>query len=399
MTVNRLRLAAVLTAVVSLSGCAASAAQPMAQSGQPSPSATSTTPAATPATATVLGRQWHHPLDRSIVIEAAHGTITSVLLRAGKTTVAGRTTDHHQRWRSTARLTPTTTYRAVVHLRDSAAQQSVTRLAVRTGRAPRTLSMTATPGAGWTVGVGEPIAVTFNRPVAHRAVVQRHMTVTTSRGPVAGAWHWFSSTVVHYRPRHFWPANTTVQVHLDLHNVYAGRRVWGTRNHDWSWQVGDRHVSYVNAERHTFRVTDNGTTIRRWPTGTGMPGFSTREGVYTVLSKSPTVEMTSCSVGLSCTPGDPSYYDLTVHWDTRLTASGTFVHAAPWDSQIGYANTSHGCIHLTTADAEKFYQLSMPGDVVIVRHTGRAPDIPDDPGMMDWNMSWSQWSAGSATAG
>lgn len=396
---NRKRLAAVLlAAVVGLSGCAANAAQSGAEAGQATPSPTpspSADAAATP-TAQVLGARWHHPLQQPVVIEAAHGTISSVVLRGGGATVAGRTARHRQRWLSTGRLFPETRYRAVVRLRDADGQQAVRRLALRTGKAAATLTMTATPGPGWTRGVGEPIVVTFNRPVPHRAVVERHMTVTTDGKRLAGAWHWFSRTVVHYRPRHFWPANTTVHVHIDLRRVYAGRGIWGDRNHDWTWRTGDRHVSYVNAQKHTFRATVNGALFGRWPTGTGMPGYSTREGVYSVLSKSPTVEMTSCSVGLSCTPGDPNYYDLTVHWDTRLTASGTFVHAAPWDSQMGYANTSHGCIHLPTEDARKFYRLSIPGDVVIVRGTGRAPDLPADPGMMDWNMSWTQWLAGSA---
>lgn len=222
------------------------------------------------------------------------------------------------------------------------------------------------------------------------------MTVSTSRGPITGAWHWFTSTELHYRPRHFWPSDTTVHVHIDLRGLRAGRGLWGDRDHDWSWQVGNSHITYVSATRHTFTVIANGKTIASWPTGLGKPGFSTRDGVYTVLDKVPVLDMKSCSVGLSCTPGAPGYYDLQVHWDTRLTSSGTFVHAAPWDGEIGRANTSHGCVHLSTADARAFFQLSSPGDVVIVRGTGRAPDLTADPGMMDWNMTWSQWETGSA---
>ncbi len=397
---NRKRLAVVLIAAVSVSGCAASAAAPSGRTGQTSasqPSSGQTTQGTVAApTARVLGAKQSHPLHRPVVVRSARGTISSVVLRGAGTKVAGQMAPRGRRWHSTGRLVPRTTYRAVVHLQGRDGQQVKKTLAVRTAKAAQTLTMTATPAPGSRAGVGEPVVVTFSRPVADRAAVQRHMSVTTSNGSVAGAWHWFSSTVVHYRPRHYWPADTTVQVHVDLHHVYAGGDVWGDRNHDWSWQVGDRHVSYVNAKRHTFRVTDNGATVGRWPTGTGMPGFSTRDGVYTVLSKLPTVQMTSCSVGLSCTPGDPNYYDLTVRWDTRLTDTGTFVHAAPWDSQLGSANTSHGCIHLATDDAKQFYQLSVPGDVVVVRGSGRAPDIPNDPGMMDWNMSWSQWVAGSA---
>jgi lipoprotein-anchoring transpeptidase ErfK/SrfK len=330
-----------------------------------------------------------------VQISAVEGTIASVSLRSSGHRVPGRLTPAARKWTSTGRLTPSTAYTASVRLLDGSGQPARKTFRFTTTKADKLLTMSATPGPGWTMGVGEPVVVTFNAPVAHPAAVERHMSVTTSRGHLAGAWHWFSSSVVHFRPRHFWPADTTVHVHVDLRHIYAGEGRWGDRNHDWSWRVGASHVTYVSATRHTFRVTSDGTTIHRWPTGMGMPGFATRSGVYIVLDKSHNVQMKSCSVGLSCKPGTPTYYNLTVHWDTRITDSGTFVHAAPWDSQIGYANTSHGCIHLTTADAERFYSMSVPGDVVIVRGTSRPANLADR-GMADWNMTWSQWRAGSA---
>lgn len=386
-------------AATALSGCSGPTARSATGSGDPAPGGgggASVGASAAAPTAHLLGSARHHSLQRPVVVVATHGTLTSVVLQAGSSTVPGRASPHARHWQSTGRLAPSTTYTAVVHLSGPQGQPVQKALQVRTGKATRLLTMTATPGPRWTVGVAEPVVVTFNRPVPNRAVVQRRMSVSTDAGRVTGAWHWFSPTVVHYRPRHFWPVGTTVQVHVDLAGLYAGRGIWGDRNHDWTWRVGDRHVTYVNASRHTFRVTDNGTTVARWPTGMGMPGFVTRDGVYTVLGTLPVVRMTSCSVGLSCTPGSPNYYALTVHWDTQLTDTGTYIHAAPWDSEMGVANTSHGCIHLSTANAKRFYRFSQPGDVVIVRGSGRPPDLPADPGMMDWNMSWSQWLAGSA---
>lgn len=394
---NRLRVGTCLLATLLLSGCSAGTGTLAAASGS-GRTHRRVSSAATRPRARLQGPARHHSLRRPVVVTASGGTIGTVVLRGGGTTVQGHRTAHGRAWRSTGRLLPETRYRATVELASRTGGRRTTTLRVRTGRPARTLSMTATPGPGWTEGVGEPIAVTFNAPVPDKAAVQHSMHVTTDQGPVRGAWHWFSATVAHYRPRHFWPADTTVHVHIDLHDVDAGHGLWGDRNHDWSWHTGARHVSYVDAARHTFTVTDGGRTIHTWPTGTGMPGFSTRDGIYTVLDKSPQVQMTSCSVGLSCSPGSPSYYDLTVHWDTRLTDTGTFIHAAPWDSQLGRANTSHGCIHLSDADAMAFYQLTRPGDVVIVRGTGRAPDLTTDPGMMDWNMSWARWKAGSALA-
>ncbi|WP_310963007.1 L,D-transpeptidase [Nocardioides terrisoli] len=325
---------------------------------------------------------------------ATHGTIASVRVvpRAGGSAVSGLLGQHGERWRVTSRLTPNTRYRATVRLLDAAGHPATRHLSFRTTPATNTLSMSATPGDGWTRGVGETLQVSFNRPVSARAALEKHMFVTDSSGKrVHGGWHWYSDTVAHFRPRHFWPANSTFTAHVDLQDVYVGHGVWGDRNHDWSWHTSNAHISYVNADTHRFRVTVNGRQIADWPTGMGQPGFETRDGVYRVLMKTHQTEMDSCSVGLGCTKSSPTYYDLQVKWDVRLTDSGTFVHAAPWDSQLGAANTSHGCIHLSTANATRFYEMSEPGDIVIVRGTGRAAN-PDDPGMMDWNIPWSQWA-------
>ncbi|MBV9024326.1 MAG: L,D-transpeptidase [Streptomycetaceae bacterium] len=135
----------------------------------------------------------------------------------------------------------------------------------------------------------------------------------------------------------------------------------------------------IDATTHTMRVTDNGRTAMTFPVSFGKPGFRTPSGTFHVLGKDAVVEMTSCSVNITCNPRSPGYYDLMVHWAVRLTSGGVFVHAAPWDSQIGTADTSHGCIHLSTADARRFFDFSRVGDTVIVQGTGRAGPGPAGP--------------------
>ncbi len=321
---------------------------------------------------------------------ALHATLTNVRLTTGPDVVAGTLRAGDTRWRANSSLTPSTRYQAVVGLQGTDGTVVTRHVAFKTAPAARQLTMTASPGPGQTFGGGQTVKVSFNRPVADRAAVEKHMSVTTSRGNIVGGWHWFSDQVAHFRPKHFWPGNTKVTVHVDLQDVYAGDRVWGDRDHDWSWHVGPSHISYVGANTHRFRVRVNGHQVADWPTGMGQPGFETRSGTYNVLMKTPLTEMTSCSIGLACKPGSPNYYDLKVHHDVRVTDSGTFVHAAPWDSELGVANTSHGCIHLSTANAKRFYAMSIPGDVVIVTGTDR-PASTTDPGMADWAIPWSQW--------
>ena len=76
---------------------------------------------------------------------------------------------------------------------------------------------------------------------------------------------------------------------------------------------------------------------------------------------------------------------------TRISNSGEFVHSAPWSvAQQGKENVSHGCVNLSPANAQWFYGISRPGDVVQVTGTpvpltGKDTDIPD------WTIPWSEW--------
>src|SRR5437763_15536832 len=105
--------------------------------------------------------------------------------------------------------------------------------------------------------------------------------------------------------------------------------------------------------------------------------------------------MGSATVGIPRNSPD-GYYE-KVYWDVRISYGGAFVHAAPWSvGQQGRVNVSHGCVNLSTSNATWFYYYSLRGDIVDVYNSGAAPDTAD-PGMSDWNMSWKQWLAGSAS--
>jgi lipoprotein-anchoring transpeptidase ErfK/SrfK len=128
---------------------------------------------------------------------------------------------------------------------------------------------------------------------------------------------------------------------------------------------------------------------------TGRDKYPTRGGVHVVIEKQPKRVMDSATVGIP--KGNPDYYHETVYWDVRISDGGAFVHSAPWSvADQGVRNVSHGCVNLSPSDARWFYRLATPGDVVDVVHSQVAPDLAD-PGMADWNLSWRQWLAGSAT--
>ena len=261
------------------------------------------------------------------------------------------------------------------------------------------LTLILTPGTGGVVGVGQPIVIRFDQTVTDRAAVERALIVSTSQ-PVVGAWHWVSPREVHFRPTTYWPAHATVDAKLNLIGVRAGPGLWGARDYESRFTIGDKHVTVVNARAETLTVRDQGRILQRWPTSLGQPQFATRNGTYVVLNRTPRIHMTSCSAGIQCTKGAPNYYALWVSWDVRLTNSGTFIHAAPWSvASQGRLNVSHGCINLSTAHGEWYYNFSRPGDVVtVINSTRNDRDLlaSADPGMADWNWTPAQWLAGSA---
>lgn len=259
-----------------------------------------------------------------------------------------------------------------------------------------TLSLAAvTPQNGQEVGVGMPVRVQFANSVspADRAAVEQAMRVTTTPH-VDGAWSWLNSTTVDFRPQGYWPAHTQVSVHLGLAGVQTADGTHGTSNRDFSFRIGDDHEAVVDAATHQMVVTVNGQVVRTMPVGTGKPGYDTDGGTMVVLGKVPVTTMTSCSIGLSCTPGVGDYYSLTVHNAVQLTWQGIFVHQAEWDSNIGKANTSHGCIHLNPSDAVWYYSFAQYGDPVKVVNTPHTVKLTN--GFGDYTWSWTDWLANSA---
>jgi hypothetical protein len=60
---------------------------------------------------------------------------------------------------------------------------------------------------------------------------------------------------------------------------------------------------------------------------------------------------------------------------------------------------SHGCLNLSEANGQTYYEMAQYGDVVTVTNSTRGPeDLVErgDPGMADWNLPWSEYVAGSA---
>lgn len=240
-----------------------------------------------------------------------------------------------------------------------------------------------TPDNGSKVGVAMPVRVNFGSAVAstNRATIERAMKVTTTPH-VDGAWSWVDSTTVDFRPQGFWPAGTKVSVHF------------GSTSRTLDFSIGDDHEIVVDATTHMMSVYENGTLIKKLASGTGKPGDATYGGTMAIMDMVPHIEMTSCAIGLQCTKGGPGWYDLQTYHDLQLTDSGTFIHSAWWDNSLGKANVSHGCVHLSEADAAYLWNIVQVGDPVTINGTDHK--VSQSNGYADYTLSWSQWLSNSA---
>jgi lipoprotein-anchoring transpeptidase ErfK/SrfK len=311
---------------------------------------------------------------------------------SGGRRLAGELAADARRWVSTGPLAPATRYRVVAEAVDEAGTATRRQTTFTTLRPRAELRAAIMPLDGETVGVGLPIGVWFNQPVADRAAVERRLQVRSSK-PVTGAWHWFADNEVHYRPKAYWPAGAKVTLRARLAGTDAGDGVWGMADRTIRFSIGQRRVSVVDVRSHRMKVTAGGRTLRVLPVSTGRERYPTTNGVHFVVEKNAVKLMDSSTVGIP--RNSPGGYYQRVNWSVRISNSGEFVHAAPWSTgSQGRANVSHGCVNLSTANAAWFFRQTRRGDVVEVRGSPKRPG--DSFGVADWNMSWRSWLAGSA---
>jgi lipoprotein-anchoring transpeptidase ErfK/SrfK len=344
-------------------------------------------------TVTPENRATRVALDARARVVADAGRLREVRVSgAGGRRLAGRLAEDGRSWVSTGALAPATRYRVVADAVDDAGTATRRQTTFTTLRPRAELRASVMPLDGETVGVGLPIGVWFNEPVADRAAVERRLQVASSK-PVTGAWHWFADNEVHYRPKAYWPSGSRVTFRARLAGADAGRGVWGVADRTIRFRIGQRRVSVVDVRTHRMRVTAGGRTLRTLPVSTGRERYPTTNGVHFVLEKTPVKVMDSSTIGIP--RGSPGGYYQRVAWSVRISNSGEFVHAAPWSTgSQGRANVSHGCVNLSTANAAWFYRQTRRGDVVEVRGSPKRPG--DSFGVADWNMSWRRWLAGSA---
>lgn len=342
------------------------------------------------------------PLDAPVTVSSSTGSLSTVVVtRVDGAPVPGAFSPDQKTWTATDGLDPAASYQVSVTAAGVAgthtsALATFATISNVTGR----LLTDATPADGDTVGVAEPIDLTFNTPIARaqQPEIIKHLKVVSTPAQV-GAWHWFSDTVLHYRPAEYWQTGTKVTVTANFHGVNAGNGVWGMAGWSQSFTVGAKHVSILSDVTHQMQVYENDKLIDTWPISMGKPGFETLSGNLIVLYKVDKVKMKSCQTfgGAACVPGSANYYNDYVYYDTAISTNGFFIHSAPWSvGDQGARDVSHGCVNLSEAHASTFYNWSLPGDVVQVSPTVNVADINN--GEADWQTPFAQYDNTGVTA-
>jgi lipoprotein-anchoring transpeptidase ErfK/SrfK len=250
------------------------------------------------------------------------------------------------------------------------------------------------PLDGTTVGVGMPIRVYFDQPVADKAAVESHLAVTSSK-PTDGTWSWMNSKEVHFRPSTYWPADTDVTLKAALYGVDMGDGVWGQKDRTVSFHIGAKHVSVADAAAHTLQVYDGDALVQTFPMSAGSNANPTRNGDHVVTESYRKITMDSSTFGLAVDA--PGGYRADVEYAVRMSNNGEFVHAAPWSvADQGHSNVSHGCINLSTDNAAWFFGFAKAGDVVEVKNSAGPMLSSADGDIYDWAVPWDTWKAGSA---
>nr|WP_227985041.1 L,D-transpeptidase [Nocardia spumae] len=223
------------------------------------------------------------------------------------------------------------------------------------------------PGDGDVVGVAQPIIINFKDPVGDHAAAEKSIRITSSNA-TRGHFYWRGDKQVRWRPEEFWPANSDITVEA------GGTKV--------AYKVGDAVVTTADDATHTITITRNGEVIKTMPTSMGKKDHETPNGTYYVGEKNRKMIMDSSTYGVPVT--DPQGYKLEVEYATRLSNSGIFVHAAPWSvAQQGVSDSSHGCLNVSTEDAQWFFDNAQKGDPVVV--TNSTGNLSANDGMGDWS--------------
>nr|WP_319943171.1 Ig-like domain-containing protein [Nocardia aurantia] len=352
------------------------------------PAATITVPAAQPGPVAPL----------PITVQAGGGTLAGVTVHGPHGDIAGALAADKSAWTTTEPLDYASSYTVVADAVNAAGAHTQQDFTVTTLSPRRTAYANVVPApevvADTGIGVGQPMVFQFTAPVSDKAEVQKHLHVTTTP-PQPGAWYWVDDRAVHFRGPTYWQPGTRIHIQADVLGVDLGDGIFGAENYGADYTVHDSWVAKADGDTDQLTIFQNGVQVNEMEMSLGDPGHPSHVGPHVISGKQPSIVMDSCTYGVCA--GQAGYYSETVYLDLRISNDGEFVHSAPWSvNQQGSSNVSHGCVNLSPANAQWFYDRFGIGDVVEIVNSG-GPPLPIWDTYGDWEVPWEVWQAGNAT--
>ena len=336
-------------------------------------------------------------------VSVSKGKLTSVKLTAveGGTSVDGTMSGDGKSWKPQEQLERATQYKLTAKAKDGEGRKAVENSTFTTVSPDNSFIGTYAGEDGQTVGVGMPVSINFDKPITNKKAVQSAIKVKSTSGQqVVG--HWFDGTRLDFRPQEYWKPGSKITLDLKLDGVKGAQNMTGVQNKKVTFNVGRSQVSTVDVKSHQMTVVRDGRKLKTIPISAGSEKNPTYNGKMVISEKHKETRMDGDTVGFG-RKGEEGYDIKDVPHAMRLSTTGTFIHGNYWGAPFGQGNTSHGCVglkdtrgaHDNSTDAAWFYSNSMIGDIVEVKGS---PDktVQPDNGLNGWNMSWAEWTAGSA---
>ncbi|MFE7706524.1 Ig-like domain-containing protein [Streptomyces sp. NPDC057486] len=331
---------------------------------------------------------------KPVKVTLADGKLRTVKVTAAEgDALTGRISGDGRSWTSDRVAAPGTEYS--VEATDT--RGGTDRAGFSTAEADKVNKLTLAPGKNTTVGIAQPLSIVFDNPVKDRAAVEKALKVTTSNN-TEGSWGWLQDYSgkdrVDWRPKDYWKSGTRVTLDAELDGINSGTAGgWFVRDYRTTFTIGRNQVVKVDLDRHRLALHRDGRTIMDVPMSAGTPGGekASWRGTAVLMAKEGTINMRSETVGL----GDA--YDKMVDSSMRLTWSGMYAHAAPWNAAyFGVANHSSGCVGMSNANAAELFEKAQVGDPFEITGADAKGTVAVGNGYGAWNVSWADWQTKSA---
>jgi lipoprotein-anchoring transpeptidase ErfK/SrfK len=329
----------------------------------------------------------HAKTSHGVTVTVANGKLSSVHVAAGNGTASGTLSPDKTAWRTRWPLHTGTHYTVTATAVGTDGKTTTATSSFRTLTPAATFTAQTVLGYHQTYGVGIPITLTFSSPVTHRAAVEKAIEIKSSN-PVVGAWYWDGNQSVSFRTRQYWPQHTDVSFMAHFNGLEIAPGVYGTGNLSQSFHIGNSLVAVTSTVTHRTRIYWKNKHYATWPDSSGTPGSpetETANGAYLTIEKANPTLMSG-----------HGYKNVPVYWSVRFTWSGNYYHDAPWSvGSQGSANVSHGCVNLSPADSQWYYEHAVPGDPITIIGSPLAGKWDD--GWTPWFLTWKQMLHRSAT--